>query len=761
MRTISSIATGHLILGLLLAGLSTVGVSESLAQGGTNRSGDVWYFGRNAGLHFEGGALPTVRTDGALNTVDGSAVATDPETGDLLFYTDGATVWNANHDVTPNGTGLLGDESSGQPAVIVPEPGSSDRFYVFTTGSRQVSDRTFRYSVVDMQEDGGRGDVILKNQPLITRGSEKVTATRHCNRRDYWVLTQEWGTNRFFAYPITAAGIGEPVISALGTSWPNGDDVQGTAQFSPDGSTLAITSTGLEQLAFFDFDPATGVLDNYRIIATGRSFYGGEFSPDQSKFYSVTLPRSGAELVQFDLILKDPKSIEESLTVLQSVTGAWQGGQLQLGPDGAIYVSFVRRSNLGRIAFPNRPGTASEYTHNAISLQSGRTGYGLPNFIDSDLPNVESNQTRPKSTLTLSTTTPRAGDEVVWHLELCNQTNRRLAEHELRFDLPASFKYLSGLPSFPLYTAPTLEPGECIVLRVSTKVRTNETAGTLLTGCVVEADSSESLCAVAIQLCASLTVQDTLFVDPCPTPHPIFLSSDSIHVEGTEEEARVPIYFEGLEEGVAGPDQFTLTIEANPDASLLLTDDLDRFVEGSATEGWDVRLLSTSPGKILLRFRRLDSSPLTEEGGVLAYIPLMLYMPRSNFSAGSDLEITIETIDRCFTFVPTTGHAFLEVCGLDSRRIQILTGGKLWLGPPLIPTNSDRSTAQFAVPIDCQVKLTLHDMRGTRIADLLDKHLSQGEYSLDFRSTSLPSGTYIMRLTTEPWTTSVLFNIGR
>lgn len=758
MRTINSIWIGRFFFPFLLVGLFAVGVSESRAQGGKNRSGDVWYFGRNAGLHFEGGALPTVRTDGALNTVDGSAVATDPETGDLLFYTDGATVWNANHEVMPDGTGLLGDESSGQPAVLVPEPGSDSRFYIFTTGSREVSDRTFRYSVVDMREDGGRGDVVLKNQPLITRGSEKVTATRHCNRRDYWVLTQEWGTNQFFAYPITPSGIGEPIISALGDAWPNGDDVQGTAQFSPDGSTLAITSAGLEQLAFFDFDPSSGLLDNYRIIATGRSFYGGEFSPDQSKFYSVTLPRNGSELVQFNLASDDPATIESSLTVLQTVSGGWQGGQVQLGPDGAIYVSFLNRAYLGRIAYPNRPGMLCEYNHNAIALQGGTTGYGLPNFIDSDLPNVQSGTGGLSAELTLSTTVPLAGEEVEWRLTLCNPTSGDIPGSTLLLQFPALFEYISGLPSFPVYSVPTLGPGECLALSVRTRVRQEAVPGTVLTGCIVEQDSTNGSCAYIPQLCATVTVQDT--IDPCPTPHSIFLSSDSISAEGTDEVVRVPIFYRGLPAGMTGPNEFTLVIRSDPHSSWISTDELDDFIDDAVTEGWEITLLSAVPGELKLRLRRLGAAPLSSKDSILVYIPISLYIPLNDFLPGSDLEVVVETPDRCFEFVPATGHASISICGLDNRRIQTFVGGRLWLASPTTTPGTDLSTARFAVPIDCHASLTLHDARGLEITTLVNDHLSEGEYSLSFLSSALPSGVYILRLTTKQWTRSVIFSIG-
>ena len=58
----------------------------------------------------------------------------DPNTGQLLFYTDGRKVWNANNQVMPNGSNLLGGfyNSCTQGALIVPFPEDNQRYYLFT-----------------------------------------------------------------------------------------------------------------------------------------------------------------------------------------------------------------------------------------------------------------------------------------------------------------------------------------------------------------------------------------------------------------------------------------------------------------------------------------------------------------------------------------------------------------------------------------------------------------------------------------------------
>src|SRR6186713_3346857 len=95
---------------LLVTFLST---QFSFAQKQANR----WYFGMFAGLDFNSGA-PVPVSDGMLNTAEGCSSIADAN-GNLLFYTDGITVFNRVHDTMPNGFDLTGDISSTQSALIV------------------------------------------------------------------------------------------------------------------------------------------------------------------------------------------------------------------------------------------------------------------------------------------------------------------------------------------------------------------------------------------------------------------------------------------------------------------------------------------------------------------------------------------------------------------------------------------------------------------------------------------------------------------
>src|SRR5688572_14026134 len=155
-----------------------------------------WYFGAQAGLDFMG--PPTILTNGMMSPWEGCASIADAA-GALLFYTDGITVWNKTHAVMANGNGLMGNSSTTQSGVIVKRPGSTTIYYVFTADA-QGAPNGLRYSIVDMSLAAGNGSVTVKNTLLFTPTTERITAVRHCNGVDVWIVTHDWNSANFSTY---------------------------------------------------------------------------------------------------------------------------------------------------------------------------------------------------------------------------------------------------------------------------------------------------------------------------------------------------------------------------------------------------------------------------------------------------------------------------------------------------------------------------------------------------------------------------------
>lgn len=368
-----------------------------------------WYFGQNAGLRFNADSgNVTAITDGQINTLEGCTSISDPD-GNLLFYSDGRTVWNRNHQMMPNGnyfagTGLLGDPSSTSSGLIVPKPEDPTQYYIFTVDEPHhenaavypnqfigpynngqtipVDDDGFNnglnYSLVDMNLNGGLGnvDTTEKNVPLVTydvndpeaikfKCSEKITAVRAEDCGSFWVITHFM--NSFYAFKVGASGVDTtPVISTVG---PNISiegyrrNALGYIKASPDASKLIVAHYGFSTSStqdapggvyLYDFNNATGVLSNNIELygpQNNNSPYGVEFSAENKKAYAtIGLGPSGngaSQVVQWDLETEDiPASMQVIYTSNNTSPGA-----LQLGIDRRIYraqFSFSGSANVAR-----------------------------------------------------------------------------------------------------------------------------------------------------------------------------------------------------------------------------------------------------------------------------------------------------------------------------------------------------------------------------------------------------------------------------
>ncbi|CAM4303053.1 hypothetical protein [Gillisia hiemivivida] len=206
---------------------------------------NIWYFGYNGGLDFNSGT-PVVLLDGQLSTNEGCASISDSD-GNLLFYTDGITVYNKNHSIMQNGTGLKGDSSSTHSAIIIPKPGTTNIYYVFTLDSLHLYGggvNGLQFSEVDMSLNGGIGAVISKNKLLHTPVNEKVTAIKRPNSDEYWVVAHKYDSNEFITYNVSASGISStPIVSSVG--FIRSLRTTGQIKISPDGTKLAVAWTGI------------------------------------------------------------------------------------------------------------------------------------------------------------------------------------------------------------------------------------------------------------------------------------------------------------------------------------------------------------------------------------------------------------------------------------------------------------------------------------------------------------------------------------
>ena len=364
-------------------------------EGFSQSPAGIWYFGKKAGISFNLGNNPVSLNDGQIDTNEGCATLCD-NSGNLLFYTDGIKVWNKNHVVMPNGSGLSGDPSSTQSAIIVPQPNNSSLFFVFTVDELGKANG-LQYSIIDLSLDNGNGAIITKNIPLITPALEKITTVQHANGIDFWVIAHKYGTNQFLSYLLSGTGLNTtPIISAVGSVISNDSQrTLGYLKSSPNGQYVASANAGTNgSVQLFNFNNINGQLSfsaNLPMNINSIGAYGLEFSSNSKVLYvsRIDYPNSKSEIFQYDLDSQIEATIEASkITVATYVFDEFLEGiitALQLAPNQKIYIGRNNSEFLDAINKPNVVGNGCQYTSNAVSIFPNTCYFGLPSFITSYL----------------------------------------------------------------------------------------------------------------------------------------------------------------------------------------------------------------------------------------------------------------------------------------------------------------------------------------------------------------------------------------
>ena len=341
-----------------------------------------WYFGEFAGITFNT-IPPSLLTGGQINALEGSVSISD-NSGNLLFYSDGITVWDKEHHIMPNGTRLSASTTTTQPALIVPFPGNVSKYYLFTLDDATiVSSGDLRFSVIDMNLNNGRGDVVpsQKNVFVATNLTEKLVSA-NSGSCDVWVITHQRNNNRFESRLITRTGIGAPVYSNAGSLHsgdpPNGiNGLTGTMKVSKNNLKIGVANLH-RVIELFDLDPLTGIISNpvKLPMSDPHSGYGVCFSPDNTKFYITEgHPLTATfQIYQFDLSSGNVATIINSKKWVGDVVNPnFYIADMQIGPDNKIYFPEPESGFLGIIPNPDLPAPLCGFDLHGIFLGAYRS----------------------------------------------------------------------------------------------------------------------------------------------------------------------------------------------------------------------------------------------------------------------------------------------------------------------------------------------------------------------------------------------------
>lgn len=361
------------------------------------REANTWYFGNGAGLDFNTDCSPTVLTDGAIDGFEGCASISDPVSGQLLFYTNSDSVWNRNHVVMPNGN-LVFNGSTITQVLLLAHPGSATNYFIITAEVQSFSGEHLRVHEVDMTLNGGLGGLVYKDSVLYNAAvTEKITAVRHANGIDVWLLAHAYNSADYIAFLVTQAGINPvPVISTVGKIHYDSStaDAIGEIKVSPDGSKLAAVTVHHPDIELFDFNNANGKVSNpivlpetggYDGLGNGSGLYGVSFSANSTMLYvsQWLLPSSNVtgKIIQYDISSNDSIGINATRMNVFTTT-AHSLYSLKLAPDRKIYVGRNASGYIGVIHSPDVPGVACNYVNNGVYLNGKTSSWGLNNLME-------------------------------------------------------------------------------------------------------------------------------------------------------------------------------------------------------------------------------------------------------------------------------------------------------------------------------------------------------------------------------------------
>jgi len=352
-------------------------------------SNKKWYFG-TAAVDFISGS-PVATTNSAMSPSEGCSSIADAA-GNMLFYTDGRNVYNANNVIMPNGSGLLAASSSTQGALIVQHPGNVNQYYIFTVGDltsgAPATCMCFSYSIVDMTLQGGLGDLTAtKNVLLLNNTTEKLAAIKAANGVDVWIIVHQYNSSNFYAYLLTSSGTIFPPVISTGSPYTTSDDYIGQLKCSPACDKIAAALYTSCRVEICDFDNATGIISNSilsPVVSTGSDLYGLEFSPDGSKLYvssqTTFFGGNNGYIYQYNLNAGSSAAIFASKTIVSFYNTDYLAA-MQLAPDNKIYITQNSLGYLHAINDPNALGLSCNYQDSSVNL-NGKTGkYGMPAFV--------------------------------------------------------------------------------------------------------------------------------------------------------------------------------------------------------------------------------------------------------------------------------------------------------------------------------------------------------------------------------------------
>lgn len=324
------------------------------------------------------------------------------DNGQLLMYTNAQSIHGTNYgpiiggdtiNYGPRWNWLVTTDENGmvkpsgyrapQGAGMIPIPNLTDEYLVIYRNYEHQDSTGYDCLLASRvkKNEEGSVEVITKDSLIFDKVSVpgKITACKHGNGRDWWLL--QFSRDTVYQFIITPKGITLDNFQITPYSLHR---TFGQAKYSSDGNQFVLygrywdNNTANAEILIADFDRCSGNLSNFKYFTRdelgeiGPLDNGVEFSHNGELLYRTTLNM----VYQYDLLDNNPFGTEK-------IIGQYEGeldtilmrektfGQMLLGPDNRIYIAnAIDGISLNLIKDPDNPNIDYDIQRDAIQLPS-------------------------------------------------------------------------------------------------------------------------------------------------------------------------------------------------------------------------------------------------------------------------------------------------------------------------------------------------------------------------------------------------------
>jgi hypothetical protein len=317
------------------------------------------------------------------------------ELGELLFYTEGNSIWDNKHQLVEGTISFFGEFNNGVQKSAVIKSKDERKYYVFALQglARGNGELYFREIIVNNHTT----EVFSPTNSLTKIGDNFTTGMTIVPHPCYgnWIILHERNNNNYISYHFYEGKIINKVISTIGSII---DQHRVSFAFSNQLSILASMHFYTNLTEFFKFDSLTG-----KIISQPIEFfdspYLGSFSPNGKLFYyfgSCGRTIDSLCIKQFDFTDFNSQKINESFygenlpASLLERTQTARTSSIQLGPHNRLYFSSAGIENsIGIIHNPDEKGKACNFEAEAIIISDRFVIRQIPTVISFSKPRLD------------------------------------------------------------------------------------------------------------------------------------------------------------------------------------------------------------------------------------------------------------------------------------------------------------------------------------------------------------------------------------